>query len=744
MKIRSILTTKRGSTLVMVLMALSVLSILGLSVLSLSVVNFRMKIFDKNHKISFYLTESGLEEAKALIGKRIEIAILAGNDEVKNKLDQLITQELEKEEVDKLDDDPNTNYDSPYLKADGTVDEAAVKPLMEKWFRVGYAESLNVYINNINDNTTDPDKNDFTKDITITVDSNINSQKAKVSLVGTADGFVLSGEPDVSMTGGEYDTANITLKSDFTHNGAQRILQTTIAIKVAQYNAPYFVKNVQGTINDNILFHKAITTENDVEIKGQNVGITGDVYAYGSSIDNGGMIIGSGGNSGNLTMNGNLFTRGTMRIDQSDSTSIISGDIYCDSVTIDNGINRAIITINGTVNTKDDLVLNGTQSSISIIGSYFGFSDGGGIATTHDNSSSIVINSSDIGTGGSTLSISGNVFIGGTVYIGVDEAQSPTGGPYQSGESVSIKGNYVGYTELINLVDDTATAEDESEFNGSVKLVDYPPLMLVRKNDDTDLTAIEKSRYIYYYDKQFPNRLNFGGGGISLPGDSNILFSTGAYMRSRNLFPSKIDISRTHYFSDKSQEFRKAVDYMGDPLESERIYIHNAGSGHKGKFSFLTNIADMNTSKKELVFVNNDSTKTIALIGPDGSNSDLIGDSDVIIYNLDDLDLNTTNDETIKGIIITKGDVILRGKLNYYGTIIAEKDINFQDSKTKRIVHDENFIYKKVYDTQNLRDQFVNNGSPFTFLYSTEARVDDIESYIVYEDLMKIRWDIIQ
>ena len=67
--------SNQGSVLIVVLIVFSILSTLGVTLLGLSTMNYKMKLVSQRHKNAFYLAEAALEEANALIVKEIETTL---------------------------------------------------------------------------------------------------------------------------------------------------------------------------------------------------------------------------------------------------------------------------------------------------------------------------------------------------------------------------------------------------------------------------------------------------------------------------------------------------------------------------------------------------------------------------------------------------------------------------------------------------------------------------------------------
>lgn len=107
----------------MVLMSLSVLSILGTAIMSSAVMNLKVKMHDKREKTSFYLSEAGLEEAYGIMMDQVNKAIEAGNENVKDNLQDFIVQERAKEHKEPIED----SIDSVFIDEDGSINEEKYK-----------------------------------------------------------------------------------------------------------------------------------------------------------------------------------------------------------------------------------------------------------------------------------------------------------------------------------------------------------------------------------------------------------------------------------------------------------------------------------------------------------------------------------------------------------------------------------------------------------------------------------------
>ncbi|QXM06000.1 pilus assembly PilX N-terminal domain-containing protein [Crassaminicella indica] len=764
--IKKIFTTKRGSALILVLIVLTILSILGISILTLSMSNYKIKITDQNVKTAFYLAESGLEEAYAKVGKVIEAGINEGNKKVKVELEKFIENEKQKEK------DESNSYDSPYIKDDGSIDEKYLEKNLEneinQWFKDQYIDYINKNLK------------DCLKDYTV-VDTAIDKSKPKIKIIGKPILF----KKTIKIVGDQpttvYNKYQITLHSTFTHKKISQKIKCTFTIDVPSYHAPYYIKKIMAQANDNILWKKAITTEKNLYLEGNSIKIKGDIYAFGGEEkehekDKKGIIV----KNNNTIIEGNVATNQYIYPSADNaSLTIKNGDIYCNTLFIpSNAKNCTVIVNNGSVNTKDDIELNGKAGKIEIYGSYYGFSDGRN-DPGHHKSSSIVINNTDIGNN-SWLKITGTqvddhdkdarglignnysenkpgVVIAGTVYI--SDVKDSSGKDYQTGESVSVKGNYIAYSKHLKY-----NSKRDERFNPDNIIIKYfSPLFLadeykiisengVENGDKYDV--FDKSKYFEYYNKDFGG-LNLGeDNGISI---KNVIHSTGAYIDNGHVHSSIIQIENIHsLLKSKAEDYKYYINKMADPKMVRR-------AGDKREFTALNtrtrindifefkaeglningkqfdNISKIDLDTNELVFINNNKNKSISIIGKNAKISK--GDYKV-----------TLKDTNLNGIIITKGDVYITGEINYRGTIIAQGNIYIQDYQPKTITSDRSYILKKIYEISqmdnDIADQLKNEfNNECSFLYELEIGIpneddeDKVNSFLKYENIIDLHWE---
>ncbi len=760
----------------MVLMSLSVLSILGTAIMSSAVMNLKVKMHDKRQKTSFYLSEAGLEEAYGIMVHEVDEAIKAGNKKVKDSLPKFISDERAKEHKEPIED----SIDSVFIDGDGSVNKENIKIKMQQWFAQGYTDYFNkkdakdTSVNDLKEQLVKPDNYSI-------LDSNIDSSKPNI-VVEKIDEYpnVPPMKKDIIQT--QLDSYNedlkkymkednnkfkFTLVSQFTHESINKQIKSTFSISIPEYNTPYYIGNEVLTLKENILWTNALISDKDIIITGNNVNVNGDIYAYGNTdkhIKERGIIVGENNKSGKLTVNGNVITGSYIQTKSNNSNiTIKNGDVYCNSLVIPDSQENCDINIGeekntADVNTIDDIELNGKKSHINIYGSYYGFSDGSH-SDTHEESSSIVINSDDIGEqNGSSIKITGKytrdnkdivddnkgIFIGGTVYINLAD------GDYQTGESVSVKGNYRAYTEKI---EDTNSeyyySNDKDQSKVSFKY--RSPLTLVHKKDGTDFQARDLARYIKEINTtKGDNFLNLGNRNIDID-IKNVKYSIGAYIDSTSKLNESTSGSLDYetLFKEKFKEYKHYVNTIGDSQISLDDNQIDSKLNIEERFNFKKDIVK-NKENKEIYIANSNQNQSIYIVGPDSSESR--SDSDYTIQ---------PSDGVLKGIIVTKGDVYISGKINFTGMIVAKGNIYIQDDEEKIFTNDyktkfnNNYVINKIAEDIKIITEGTQIGDLFTQdsgwskeinVYLDNMGVDsDIKAYYKFSDLINITdWEKIK
>lgn len=685
--IKRTLNNKKGSTLIMVLMSLSVLSILGTAILSASVMNFKMKKIDMKSKQSFYLAESGLEEAYAVIESVVEIAIDEGNKKVKKELDK-------------------------YTMEDGSIEyDGNLKEAMQGWFEDKYKEYIDSnLINHLNNNS-------YYKQTSITVvDDKVKFNKDKKEFY-------------------------LTLKSKNDENEIKKEVESTFTIEIPNQGSSYVEKKTE-TLTENVLWTKALLSDKDILIKGNGVEVKGDIYAYAygdekiSDIKSKGIIVGYDGDPGTLNVDGKVITGAYLQTgeDESSINIVNNGEVFSNSVSIPNGNTGSNINIKGDVNTYDDIELNGSNANIYIDGSYYGFNDGRNESIGHDKSSGIVINNDSIGSDNSTIEITGTgkgkwyapqykgTFIAGTSYIElVDENDQTKKKYYQTGESVSVKGNYKAYSDVYydnEVYENLKKKYDSNLQSDDVKFDYFSPLVLMDRVDSkSDPLYKQRKKYFMAVSEAEKAKeiLNLGNKKTNIKDAKysinikDVKYSIGAYIDDGNIKDGGVLIDYDRIFKKNQMEYDFYVKAMGDP-QKESDYKEKVDFEKKDIFKYL-DIDDSESINRE---IEKDDYKEIIYINSNASED--------FYLNGDDLKNNKA-----KGIIITNKNVYISGKIDFEGTIISKGNIYIKDDKPKKFSNNytrdkgNNYILSSLAQNKELRDLFKKTGNKtIDIIYTVE------------------------
>ncbi|KXG76783.1 hypothetical protein [Thermotalea metallivorans] len=671
---RKILKSNKGSIFMMVLIVFSVLSILGMAMIPLAVANYKMKVIDKRETMAFYKAEGILEEVHAVILKEVQKAVAKANQHVADNLDTLITQHK----------NPNT----------GKIDDKNLQDAMGRIFVQKYKEYINTQLKDAIKNNTYKISGTYLYDSAIDIidvfDTNDYTDNDVFSVVIT----------------GSYVENHITkaVCKKFTIKADRNLIKTD-NFKY-EYPEPYFINTANYNLKENTLLNtKAITAENGIEING-NVGIYGNIFS-------GAAIQIKQGATVNI-QDGAIATKGDIII-ESNTVFNSKGDVYCDSFLVPKSTSYANITIGeetGDPNTrfrlitKDDLELNGTKSHITIHGSYYGFtSDDGGVANTgnpkNKRSSAIIINSRDIGNG-SSLFISGKpsandfeityedgtpmfkksngIYVGGTSYIDVEEEKDGVyiGSEYQTGESVSLPGNYIAYTDQVELDGDYAEL-DYKKHRYSIDGSYYGfHLATNKRGESAELSLADKKKMLSNAYSKYKDILFFNTANATALRLENFEYSTGNFV-SEGLI--KDAIGGIEKYLNVKRIIKK--DYEEKTYSVDISTVKPTPPVKIGRGNAVA-------SRNEICYIGDKvGDKGVVIRGPHAPA--ISGDYYVF-------DFNTSPYDTFHGIIVTDGDVILAGKIDFKGIIASGGKVVFYNDGERKTVKHENI---EIYDDQS-------------------------------------------
>ena len=721
---------RKGATLAYVIVVLAIIAVIGTAIVSLSLTNYKAMIVHGKKTQNLYMSESGLDKVQKALDILTAKAITYGNDAVA-KEDTSLSAEEDLKSGDNKTEDGYKKISSEKEESQNKIFKKAYKEYIIKQLNpnseVIKNEKVFLLENNkvkFNNNLIKMDKEDKNKekneegnyDITLI---DINNKKI-------SNGSGLNGILNFKTIPDNDKKEEISLRLDSKFNVKEsdgdknyKDVSLTFNIEVPDYNGAYKIEefplynvcsnglvvgenlnvgkgstlNVDGGIfvSANVVKEKKFTIGSMVNKKeGDGVVINGGTL----SVNNGSLVskndIRLGGEGSNLKVGcetennkSNLNLNDESKKSHSNlnnNLGVYTGNlgINGDKIGFDKDVSKGNIISNYPVYAMNDLILNGEKSSINLNEGFYGINSNrteDKLTGKINNSSAIIVNTDDIGSG-SSINIGQEAIIMGTAYINTKPEA------YQTGESVSVKGNYIAYT-----VD-----------NGNVEFKYYNPLQLA-KLDSVD----EKAKYFKDNIKNAKETTHLEG--ISLPDNTTSIGATisnnEVKLNNKNATLDNItDIS-----INQVEKYEKAINYIGSLINTK----NNDNSEIEFPDKEVRKIVDIKDSDgkltKAIIYIDSENDKGGNLTIKYGNSTD-VTDNEISLGN-----------GIGAGIIVTKKNVILDSKdksLKFNGTIITADNLDVKESKKIDLVYDDNLIKKIIsqnYDSfKNLfRGQVCNN-----------------------------------
>ncbi|HWQ72644.1 MAG TPA: hypothetical protein VN370_10030 [Desulfitobacteriaceae bacterium] len=727
--LRRYLKLNQGMTMGMVLIIMSVLSILGIAILSLSVSAYRVQISDRNVKTTFYVADSTLDQTYSLIGKQIKKAIEAGNQAVNKE----VQKEIEKEKIYNFQHPDKPVY--KWLKSDGTLNEDYLREQLKipdipdipdfiKIMQTAYVDNLNEYY----DPTKYSDDDELYSPADYTAISGDVPESVRID--GKIIPFDVVDLPGTRMT--------IPLIFKVKNESTQVIQQVKAKLNISVPQKILGYQSVSNTVNlqDQPLWRTALVSYQNIDLAGPSINVKGDIFAAGTipqdpqKLKNlslfGGITAGKSAadpvDGTEVRIAGNAYSYANVQVNSNNTALYVQKSVYSDNIVIQSGTVDSRIEIgeigeNGKVDeyayTKDDIEINGIKSILLIKGHYNGYSGG---EAGHDQSSSIVINSPDINVNnGSKVRIVGDSFLAGVVYINSNDQDDsndpndPNDPNYQTGESVSVNDNYRAYGYL--------PEGDENKY--TFRKVGKSLILIDQLKETLNyLNIFDKAEHFYKVYKNTTDFLNTGYGtgdddsSISLGGN---VFSLGGYISNGEIYYNGEPVED---YGDKQNKCREKVEEKVNnqfaAVLADRVKL--------SEISEIAKTADF-PEFKGLVISEHD----VALIGADGDSAGLPIGTIVIDASSD-----------VGGLILTTGQVYVRGKVNYYGSIIAGGNITVEDDYPKHFYASENLV-KQIIAENDLNSLFIPPTlKTISFVYDVSGKAPEDPGTNPYADLISV------
>lgn len=592
----------KGDTLVIVLIGIFVLSILGTLILGVTATNLSMKANENKNEKTFYYAEKAVDELYAGIGEEVMDAVQESYNEVLvnyvsygsgvNANDKMV--ELLNNRLVKL-------YDNK--KIDKTASGLDVKKVIERCVSNGYINSVTGY-------TFDCKAPDGSADV-------VFYEKA----AGSTGYTELTGSTIDVKDIDRISIKNIEVKC-ISNQGYSSKIKTDIDINIPEFNIDFTDSKTSldlsdlvkygiicqgGNLTNDIAKDGAVKRINPaLTIKsGSNVTILGNIYADGTAYDaykttvNGkqywvnkldsskkptGIINRNASinikDSASLTFNSKIINcnndievgnnskltirnrNGEEKTDTLDTMQLFANNIVTKA-----GTSNANIDIAGNTMLKDDLQIDGNNSSVKIKGNYFGygyrdedndgneddtgaitgFVDAGLSTTEHERSSAIVIN----GTGANVDMLGVNkLILAGRAYIDLDASGKNTS--YMTGESVSFKGNQKMYLADTELSGSKVAGTNPIKYSALLDITKMP--------SDTEITYGSLGLAAEYIDSIVAKKIKF---------DNMVYF----YVRNNN------PVTQTQYFINayhNNDGKRKDLKTQVEKLNVQQVSFSNS------------------------------------------------------------------------------------------------------------------------------------------------------------------------
>lgn len=655
-----------GSTMILLVMAIAIISLLGTSILGVTMMNLKIKKTNTEIKQSFYLSESGLDNSYANAYKLVLESVKQSNDDAKDFIDEFKPDNIE-----------FLKNNLPYSLCMDSTTEIGEDGLSHEVYSFKEGE-IKIQAGKI-----------FKDNFETNVKNNI------VSRIKTAVGE----NPIVNITNEGsliFNSNELVVAIDSMYKNDNNIQKTTavnLVIEVPNYNEPYTVETKIIPINPfwtKMLTAKNLSINSDAEFNG-------NVYIYQNLNVDGANI--------NPDFKGKLAVRGDVNLNGVNSKTDVK-DIYADNILLYGNGAELIADCSGSIDSgtgayvKDDLEIRNSNQKVLINGSYYGFSHG---ESGPDTSSGININITD--TSSISLEIKDDLYLYGTSYVNVLNGE---GDKYQTGESVSVKGNYRAYMEP--LLDTTIAKDAENKIlyskdltNGNINFNNYEYLNFADsfKIPDDKLKFEDKAFYMYFYNEEYKD---YEGLKLNLPTTIKLgnVHTVGNTISDGNLKTATYTIGDDDIYKKAKQNYYFETQRLGDETI---IYDEDKPEDTALTFNNEINlIADEDSDGDG----NNDPININKLNDDDG---DGIKELVYVSYsNSGDAPFQLSSGK-YEGLIITNGDVEISGNVKFTGSIICGGDIIIDDLMSKTFAYDKNIVLNVIAENDLYKNVFKSNTS---------------------------------
>jgi hypothetical protein len=456
MNISKQLKSNRGSSLTMVILIITTLTLLGYAIVAVTMSNLKLSLMYSDVNKAYFTSEAGVEQVAKVLDEKVAI----------------IQQNARQQASDALKS--SLALGSDYLNTDGTLKDnlvgtgfEEVKTKFSSLYLQCYKSGLEEEFSRVNLYNLD------LLEVLLGSGSAIDSSTGKVyrNLENSVGRF--------ELISAQYNSTNcyISIEIKGTYKGYKKTLEVTF--NLLPENSPYNTV-LKVDVKRNPLYNsKAVIAEGNVIAAEGITSINGDVESFGTVpqangqedsnalwCDYGGIMAGMSPeiwdnsfkfgfdpakigrrSNGTINITGNASTFAYIHSLYGTSAGYsnlnITGNTFARSVKSEPLASFSTLSLQD-VYTSDNFQIDSNNSDVAINGAYYGFIDGGYMTqgmssdpTSYDSkrTSSIVVN------GDSTLTLNGDIYIGGSSFFKNYTDDSDKTKPYMTGLAAAKSGN---------------------------------------------------------------------------------------------------------------------------------------------------------------------------------------------------------------------------------------------------------------------------------------------------------------
>lgn len=628
---------KKGSTLLSVTVFTAV--IITVAVASLSVVanDYKMKVNESKKVANLYGAESGLNMAYNVLVKVFNYAVDVANHTVEAQFDNDLNLDKSQEENNKIFQQTFIDVFESSQLSEGSSDEQ-IEGILEHCV-------INQVYPVFNEKQVIFETFDFTSSDQLNIQVNQERKDNKFTFTFISD-FVSSTQ-------------------------SQQSNERQVSVKYSVYVPTY-----QGAIKENtsvvtienfpVVSDSVINIDRNASLTG-NVQIAGNLRVKGELLESNDVVYGKYMNGlqmkdGTLNVTGDIITNETVLLHQRANVTItgdiLARNVYVGKTKVVDNPTQANLLVNGSVLLDNDLVvnvqpMNDRQLSTVTLNNLYGLNDkniySAQTSQPIKESSSLIVNSE-----GASVTVQEETYLSGVAYIDTKDE------PYQTGESVAIRGNYLVYSEVL------------PGYESRVQMKYYNPLLLV---ESIDGNSSLQQKADYFVKASQEGQLMPSDGGVRLNPEHT--YTVGATISNGQVMNSNMPLDVSN-LEDKKVQYASDVYKMGmaatkDDYEAGLVTKTVANQINFNHSTFLKEISDFNRTYGEVILNADEQIIILVAAQNDGTNK-------ITYVSKENQQIIKTIENITKSLIITKGDIVLLGNVHLTGNIISAGNLYVDES----------------------------------------------------------------